>query len=122
MSLEQGSSDADAPGPTPTTSQSTPTSTPKSTPKSTLSQDSPLVGLLIIGSVLVAVGLVAGFILATRVVPDGCDEDVSSCAHPHAIVGLILVGASAFAGVMLAITNVIARHVINLSSRGTRPE
>ena len=74
--------------------------------------DSAVGGLLVIGLVLVAAGVISGLILAVQVAPDGCDQSFQSCTHPHVALGVILVGASVFAGVILALVAMIARRVL----------
>jgi hypothetical protein len=98
MSTEEDPHDGDAARPIPVASS--------------LKHDSPVAGLLVLGGVLVLAGIIGGFALASRVAPQGCDTTFQSCSHPHMALGLILVGASLFAGVLLAVTGVVAQRVV----------
>lgn len=74
--------------------------------------NSPVPALMVVGTLLVVVGIVSGSMLAVQVSPDGCEEQFQSCGHPHAAFGVVLIGASLFAGVLLALVGIVARRVV----------
>jgi hypothetical protein len=98
---------------------------PEAEPTSMTTNPSPAkndwVGLLLgFGAVLVAVGVIAGFVLAVE--QSGSCDFGSDCSHPHVALGVILVGASVFAGILLALVGVVARRIEQTLSSGSTDE
>jgi hypothetical protein len=74
--------------------------------------------LLLVGGLIFIVGVVAGLFLALHAKVAPCENghyfppgttDFNCYAHPHAIVGCTLIGASVFGGLVLAVTGLTAR-------------
>ena len=103
MSVEEGSPEAEAEG----GDAASPTLAVRS-----VGEDGPVKGLLVLGGLLIAAGAVSGFILMLQVAPAGCNDAYNTCSHPRTALGLVLIGASAFATVLLALLGIIARRVV----------
>jgi len=81
-----------------------------------------LEALLVLGGLVALVGAIAGLFLAFRAKVAPCEDghyfppgttDFNCYAHPHAIIGCTLIGASLFAGIVLAVIGLTARLLIS---------
>jgi hypothetical protein len=74
-----------------------------------------LESLFAIAGLIVVIGVIAGIIIAFHAKAVPCEDgttDVQCHAHPHAVVGGALIGASLFAALLLAIIGVSAKLIV----------
>ncbi|HEY7008605.1 MAG TPA: hypothetical protein VH395_06685 [Jatrophihabitantaceae bacterium] len=86
--------------------------------------------LLALGAVVIVAGLVAGLAMALHAKVAPCEDghyfppgttDFRCYVHPHAITGSVIVGASIFAAIVLALIGIVAHVVISARDEAPPP-